>query len=182
MKKVIPSLIYGLSKFGPKSGHFLLHFYTNPSLFLAFTVFTSIVYFFWSFPFKPPLQKSKTLACGRVRLGLVSFAAHRPTSWIFSGGLKLCCRNNCRAIRTGMGGLLLCPGPKPKTKGPWAYNKILWATTMFSANIINLTCCIIVKMSAFRVDKFSVGRTKFRSPMLKRTLWNTLALFQIVNL
>ena len=29
-------------------------FYTNPSLFLAFTVFTSSVYLFWSFPFKPP--------------------------------------------------------------------------------------------------------------------------------
>ena len=38
-------------------------FYTNPSLFLAFTVFTSIVYFFWLFPFQPPpLRKSKTPA------------------------------------------------------------------------------------------------------------------------
>ena len=27
---------------------------------------------FWSFPFKPPLRKSKTLTCGRVRLGLLT--------------------------------------------------------------------------------------------------------------
>ena len=53
---------------------------------------------------------------------------------------------------------------------------------MFSENIINLTCCIIIKMPAFRVDKFSAGRTECRSPMLKRTLWNSLALFLIVNL
>ena len=52
--RVIPSLSYGRSKFGSKLGHFLPRFYTNPSLFLAFTVFTSSVYFFWSFPFKPP--------------------------------------------------------------------------------------------------------------------------------
>ena len=50
---------------------------------------------------------------------------------------------------------------------------------MFSENIINLTCCIIIKMPAFRVYKFSAGRTKFRSPMLKRTWWNNLALFLI---
>ena len=31
-------------------------FLHHPSLFLAFTVFTSSVYFFWSFPFKPPLK------------------------------------------------------------------------------------------------------------------------------
>ena len=37
-------------------------------------------------------------------------------------------------------------------------------------------------MPAFRVDKFSAGRTKCRSPMLKRTWWNSLALFLIVNL
>ena len=30
-------------------------------------------------------------------------------------------------------------------------------------------------MPAFRVDKFSAGRTKCRSPMLKRTWWNSLA-------
>ena len=42
-------------------------FYNNPSLFLAFTVFTSSVYFFLSIHFKPPLQKSKIPACGRVR-------------------------------------------------------------------------------------------------------------------
>ena len=53
---------------------------------------------------------------------------------------------------------------------------------MFSGNIINLTCCIMIKMSAFRVDKFSAGRTKCRSPMLKRKWWNSLALFLIVNL
>ena len=40
---------------------------------------------------------------------------------------------------------------------------------MFSENIINLTCCIIIKMPAFRVDKFSAGRTKCRSPMF---LWS----------
>ena len=51
-----------------------------------------------------------------------------------------------------------------------------------SENIINLTCCIITKMPAFRVDKFSAGRTKCMSPMLKRTWWNSLELFQIVNL
>ena len=53
---------------------------------------------------------------------------------------------------------------------------------MFSENIINLTSCIVIKMPAFRVDKFSAGRTKCRSPMLKRTWWNSLALFLIVNL
>ena len=37
-------------------------------------------------------------------------------------------------------------------------------------------------MQAFRVDKFSAGRTKCRSTMLKRTWWNSLALFLIVNL
>ena len=52
---------------------------------------------------------------------------------------------------------------------------------MFSENIINLTCCIIIKMLAFRVDKFSAGRTKCRSSMLKRTWWNSLALFLIVR-
>ena len=31
---------------------------------------------------------------------------------------------------------------------------------MFSENIINLTFCSIIKMPAFRVDKFSAGRTK----------------------
>ena len=40
---------------------------------------------------------------------------------------------------------------------------------------------IIIKMPAFRVDKFSAVRTKSRSPMLKRTMWNSLALF-LVNL
>ena len=34
---------------------------------------------------------------------------------------------------------------------------------MFSEKIIYLTCCIIIKMPAFRVDKFSAGRTKYRS-------------------
>ena len=50
-KKVFPSLSYGRSKFGSKSGHFC---HVLRPLFLAFTVFTSIVYFFWQFPFKPP--------------------------------------------------------------------------------------------------------------------------------
>ena len=55
---------------------------------------------------------------------------------------------------------------------------------MFSENIINLICYIIIKMLAFREDKFSAGRIKCRSPMLKRTWWrwNSLALFLIVNL
>ena len=50
---------------------------------------------------------------------------------------------------------------------------------MFSENIINLTYCIVIKMLEFRVDKFSAGRTKCRSPMLKRTWWRwkSLALF-----
>ena len=40
-------------------------FYTNLSLFLAFTVIASSVYFFGSFPFDPPpLKKSETSACG----------------------------------------------------------------------------------------------------------------------
>ena len=30
----------------------------------------------------------------------------------------------------------------------------------FSENIINLIYCIIIKIPAFRVDKFSAGRTK----------------------
>ena len=36
---------------------------------------------------------------------------------------------------------------------------------MFSENIINLTCHTIIKMPASRVDKFSAGRTKYRSTM-----------------
>ena len=52
---------------------------------------------------------------------------------------------------------------------------------MFSENIINLTCCIIIKMLAFRVDKFSAGRTKCRSSMLKRTWWNRLALYGVLK-
>ena len=55
-------------------------------------------------------------------------------------------------------------------------------STMFSEKIINLTYCIIIKMPAFRIDKFSAGRTKNRSSMLKRTVQNSLALFLIVNL
>ena len=47
---------------------------------------------------------------------------------------------------------------------------------MFSENMI-------IKMPTFRVDKFSAVRTKCRSPMLKRTWWNSLALFlTMVNL
>ena len=61
-KKVFPSLSYGQSKLVPNRGTFAT-LKTTLSLFLAFTVFTSIVYFFWQFPFKPP-QKSKTPACG----------------------------------------------------------------------------------------------------------------------
>ena len=38
----------------------ILFWLTNPSLFLALTIFTSSVYFFWSFLFKPPL-KNRTL-------------------------------------------------------------------------------------------------------------------------
>ena len=54
---------------------------------------------------------------------------------------------------------------------------------MFSENIINLTFCIIIKMLAFRVDKFSAGRTKCRSTKCKKW-WrlNSLALILIVNL
>ena len=58
-------------------------FYTNPSLFLAFTVFTSIVYFFWLFPFQPPPFENP-----RLQPGLVSNFWHRPTFWIFLGGLN----------------------------------------------------------------------------------------------
>ena len=59
LKKVIPSLSYGRSKFGPKSEHFLPHFYTSSSIFLAFTVFTSIVYFFGHFLSNPPLKNPR---------------------------------------------------------------------------------------------------------------------------
>ena len=51
---------------------------------------------------------------------------------------------------------------------------------MFSENII--TCCIIIEMPAFRVDKFSAGRTKWRSPIRIRAWWNSPAVFIIVNL
>ena len=40
----------------------------------------------------------------------------------------------------------------------------------------------MIKMPAFRVNKFSAGRSKCRSNMLKKTYWNSLALFLIVNL
>ena len=36
---------------------------------------------------------------------------------------------------------------------------------MFKENIINLTCCINIKIPVFRVDKLSAGRTICRSPM-----------------
>ena len=55
-----PSLSYRRSKFGDKLWYFLPRFYTNPSLFLAFTVFTSIVYFFWSFPYNSKLFELDT--------------------------------------------------------------------------------------------------------------------------
>ena len=45
---------------------------------------------------------------------------------------------------------------------------------MFRKKIINLTDCIIIKMPALRVDKFSVH--------VERTMWTSLALFLIVNL
>ena len=35
----------------------------------------------------------------------------------------------------------------------------------------------VVKMPASRVDKFSAGKTKYRSPMEIRTWWNGPALF-----
>ena len=53
---------------------------------------------------------------------------------------------------------------------------------MFSEIIINLTCYTIIKIPASRVDTFIAGRSKCRSPMLKRTWWNSLALFLIVKL
>ena len=37
-------------------------------------------------------------------------------------------------------------------------------------------------MPAFREDKFSAGRTKYRSPMLKNNVERSIALFLIVNL
>ena len=49
---------------------------------------------------------------------------------------------------------------------------------MFSENII-IIIIIIIKMPAFRVDKFSAGRTKCRPSKLKRTWWNSLALFNL---
>ena len=42
---------------------------------------------------------------------------------------------------------------------------------MFSENIINLTCCTIIKKPASRGDIFSAGRTKRRSPMLKESIY-----------
>ena len=42
-------------------------------------------------------------------------------------------------------------------------------STMFSENIIILTCYTIIKMPATRVDKFSARRTKCRSPMLEQS-------------
>ena len=54
-------------------------------------------------------------------------------------------------------------------------------STMFSENIIILSCCTIIKMPSSRVDKFSVGRTKCMSPMQIRTWWNSPALFLLVN-
>jgi len=41
---------------------------------------------------------------------------------------------------------------------------------------------LVASLSKFRVDKFSAGRIKCRSPMLKITWWNSLALFLIGNL
>ena len=86
---------------------------------------------------------------------------------------------NCQSLAPNPKPQTLSPkpfSPKLKTKGPWADTKISWAThpitlkhfrsTMFSENIINLTCCIIIKIPAFTVDKISAGRTKCRSPAL----------------
>ena len=69
--------------------------------------------------------------------------------------------------------------PKSKTYSEWSpllvrikmkvdsNRKVMEQSTMFSEKIINLTCCSIIKMPASRVDRFSAGRTKYRSPMLK---------------
>ena len=78
LKKVIPSLGYGQSKFGPKLWHFLLRFYTNPSLFLAFTVFTSIVYFFGHFLSNPPFENPRLRPVGECASWI--FSAQRPNS------------------------------------------------------------------------------------------------------
>ena len=48
---------------------------------------------------------------------------------------------------------------------------------MFNDNIINLTFCTIIIMPASRIDKFSAGRTKCRSPMWIRTWWTRQTLF-----
>ena len=54
---------------------------------------------------------------------------------------------------------------------------------MFSENIINLTFCIIIKMPAFRVNKFSAGRKdQMQVSYVERTWWNSLAQFLIDNL
>ena len=54
----------------------------NLSLFLAFTVFTSSVHFFWSFPYKPPLKNPAQ----RASIATPCWASV-PPGRIFEGGL-----------------------------------------------------------------------------------------------
>ena len=60
--------------------------------------------------------------------------------------------------------------------------KDMGESTMFKENIIKLTSSINIKMPASRVDKFSAGWTKYRSPMKTRTCWNSPTLLLLVNL
>ena len=68
-------------------------FLHHPSLFLAFTVFTSIVYFFWSFPFKPPLKNPSRRDSGPAGQHCYAMLqpcwASVPPGRIFEGGLQL---------------------------------------------------------------------------------------------
>ena len=58
--------------------------------------------------------------------------------------------------------MVLPPCP-PKQSQVDSKLKDMGSSTVFSVNIINLTCCTIIKMPASRIDNYSAGRTNCRS-------------------
>ena len=105
----------------PPRAQLLLKFYTNPSLFLAITVFTSFC--FGHFLSTPHLWKSKTPACGRVRL---VWQKNHPPRYLSTKTLWLCKKSRgwkvsgrgCR--QWSVPGCCKAPGPS------WTWGPISW--------------------------------------------------------
>ena len=83
----------------------LLRFETTLSLFLAFTVFTSIVYFFWQFPFKPPPQKIRPegtpalKGLALLRNAVAPSGLHPFGTDFWGGGVKMGCFQSLRYLQ-----------------------------------------------------------------------------------